>query len=205
MDLLENWREELVWDKFPADLFGCDLKIALESNFPVGIELVKTLIPEPKKIPGSMNYYDKHTPVVRFYNPAATFVNDGVLEIFFGVRFKKEGEILEDEKIFKRFMFKRKTARGFPREGRLPMMAGRFGEDKPFGFSCQEDDQRGHPNYLPLAMPGRVPSFIPVYFRIETYPEPTFLKIEAQEDEENNVIKVIRVNVDVGSVPENLL
>lgn len=205
MDLPENWKEKLIWDKFPANLFACDLKIALESTFPLGVELVKTSIPASKKIPESMNYYDRHSPIVRFYNPAATFVNDGILEIFFGVRFKKKGEILEDEKIFKRFMFKRKAMEGFPQEGRLPMMAGRFGEDKSFGFSCQEDNQRGHPNYLPLAMPGRVPVFIPVYLRVETYPEPIFLKIEAQEDKENNVIKVICVNVDAGSVPANLL
>jgi len=188
--------KDIRWQKFPGQIYGLDLKVALESTFPK--ELLAQLTPsliQPKSLPQGMNFENEY--VIRYYHPAISKELDKGREILFMPRFTKEGEL------FRRLVFRRKMIPDFPNEGRMQMMLARFGEDKPFGFSCWEEGDKGNAAYVSLAFPGKSGDFVPVYARIEEYPTPVFLKIEAEETTEG--VLVCSRAISPEEVPPHLL
>lgn len=186
----------LKWLKFPGELFGVDLKVALESTYPKGHETTANpFVHPPRLVPSEMFFRD--TTIDRYYHPAVARMNeDGVRTVLFVPRFTKDGEC------FKRLVFRRKMRRDDPECGRYGMMFGRHEEEFPFGFSCWKAGDKGNSGYVSLAYPGIASEFVPVFARVETSPMTTFLKIEA-EDIEHGVL-VTCVTAPVTEVPENL-
>lgn len=181
----------LQWSKFPAELYGADLKVALESTFPKGLmPIPNPQATAPKSIPADMTYESQN--ITRYYHPA--FGGDS--EIIFVPRLTRDGEL------FRRLMFRRKMSRENPHEGRMEMRMARFGEEKPFGFSCWKQGDPGSPGYVALAYPGMTPKFVPVYVRIESFPLPAFLKIEAEDVDAGVCVRV--TNVTSEEVPPTL-
>lgn len=192
----------LHWEKFPGEIYGPDLKVALESSF------LKEVVPQsnpyvvfPKSLPKGMDFEDEHR--CRYYHPAiikqpetgSEEVETG-FKILFVPRFTKEGEL------FRRIVFRRKMLPGFPDEGRKQMMLARFGEKEPFGFSCWKEGDRGTAGYVSLAFPGKSETFIPVFLRIDEYPEIIFHKIEAEEVK--NGVLVLSRAVSCDEIPGHL-
>lgn len=199
--LVSAYAKFLRWEKFPGEIYGPDLKVALESTFPreIAPQSNPCVIP-PKSLPKGMDFEDEHR--CRYYNPAIPDRPKSVYEmktgskILFVPRFTKDGEL------FRRIVFRRKMLPGFPNEGRKQMMLARFGEKEPFGFSCWKEGDRGTARYVSLAFPGKSETFIPVFLRIDEYPNPVFLKIEAREVE--NGVLVLSRDASRDEIPEHL-
>lgn len=200
--LVSAYAKLLRWEKFPGEIYGPDLKVALESTF------LKEIVPQPnnyvvprKLLPKEMDFEDEHR--CRYYHPAIIIhpetgseeVETGY-KILFVSRFTKDGEL------FRRIVFRRKMLPGFPDEGRKQMMLARFGEEEPFGFSWWEKGDRGTAGYVSLAFPGKSGEFIPVFLRIDEYPESIFIKIEVKEVE--NGVLVLSRAASRDEIPEHL-
>lgn len=193
--LVSTYAKFLRWEKFPGEIYGPDLKVALESTF------LKEIVPQPnpytvppKSLPKEMDFEDEYR--CRYYHPAIIRQPETGSEILFISRFTQDGEL------FRRIVFRRKMLPGFPDEGRKQMMLARFGEKEPFGFSWWEKGDRGTAGYVSLAFPGKSVEFIPVFVRIDEYPDPVFLKIEVKEVE--NGVLVLSRAASRDEIPEHL-
>lgn len=200
-DLAAIYSKLLRWEKFPGEIYGPDLKVALESTFP--IEIVPQLNPHvipPKLLPKGMDFGDEYR--CRYYNPAIIRHSEIGSEIEIGSKVLFVPRFTKDGELFRRIVFRRKMLPGFPNEGRKQMMLARFGEKEPFGFSCWKEGDRGTAGYVSLAFPGKSETFIPVFLRIDEYTDPVFLKIEAREFK--NGVLVLSYSVDRDEIPEHL-
>ncbi|QQG45605.1 MAG: hypothetical protein HYW89_01635 [Candidatus Sungiibacteriota bacterium] len=184
---------KLIWLKFPGEIFGPDLKVALETTFP------KDVVPQPNplvSVPASippMDYHDDR--VARYYHPAYEIGPDVGGRLIFVPRFTEESKLL------RRLVFRRKMDNRDPQRGRLDMMLAREGEEKPFGFSCWKRGDKGNPTYVALDFCSKTSEFVPVFVRIEQR-MPVFLKIEAEEITEG--VLVSSKVVSSAEVPESL-
>lgn len=195
--LMAVYLENLVWIKFPGELYGADLKIAFQQEF------AKDIMPEanspvvqPDNMPKKMDHFSQQAQ--RYYSPG--FIKKQTetrQEIIFIPRFTSLGEH------HKALIFRRKKRDEYKPEYGLPMAMARFGEDKAFGFSLWRPGEKGSPGYVDLHFPGITGKFEPVYVSIYDPPTQHFLKVEAEEIAEGILVRTYPVEED--EVPPHLL
>lgn len=194
--------EKLEWTKFHS-IFGPDLKIALESNFPasqiltVRDEMQKELLSCTGQTLSEI--WDAFVPSLpgplrRVYWPAR-IIKDSPIEIEFTPLVMPEGEA------FKRLVFRRKRVNG--KNFRYSVACARFGEYFPFGFSTLNSQS---PEYVSLAYPGKNGCFAPLFLKIQNPNLTKYLRVLASDTEEDGIrkVKVLVLECQKSEVPEHL-